>query len=334
MFVISKGDLQNTLQLNIATTMKKILFLDRAHLVLETRLSELGYTCELDLKSSKTEVEKKLGNYTGIVMRSRLTLDEQFIDAAKNLKFIAREGVGLEHIPVEYAESKGIKIINSPEGSRDTVGEHAIGMLLMLLNNLSRADHEVKNGKWVREANRGVELMGKTVGIVGYGNMGSAFAKRLSGFGVKVLAYDKYKSAYGDAHAEEASLERLFSEAEIISLHIPMMPGNFHFVDDDFIKNFKNDIYVINTARGLVLNIADLVKNLKSGKVKGAALDVLEYEDQSFDGFSLEKLPADFQYLTQAKNVVLAPHIAGWSFESKRKHGEVLAQKIEKFCKK
>jgi D-3-phosphoglycerate dehydrogenase len=308
---------------------KKILFLDKAHPVLEEHLSKIGFQCELDTTSDKTAIEAKLPNYQGIVMRSRLTLDRAFIDKATNLRFIAREGVGIEHIPVEYAESKGIRVLISPEGSRDTVAEHGIGMLLMLFNHLNRANLEVKNNQWNREPNRGLELMGKTVGIIGYGNMGSAFAKRLSGFEVKVLAYDKFKKNYGDQYAEEASLEKIFSEADIVSLHIPMMEGNYHFVDEAFFENFKKDLFIINTARGLVLKTSALVENLKAGKVKGAALDVLEYEDQSFDKFSLDQLPEDFKYLQQAENVVLTPHIAGWSFESKKKHGEVLARKIE-----
>lgn len=310
--------------------MKKILLLDRPHDVLVSQLNNKGFECHADFESSKEEIEKILPQFHGIVMRSRLTIDAQFIDAGTNLDFIAREGVGLEHIPVEYAEGKGVRILNSPEGSRDTVGEHAIGMLLMLMNNLSRADREVRNGEWNREPNRAVELMGKTVGVIGYGNMGSSFARRLSGFDVKVLAYDKFKSNYGDEYAEEASLERIFKEADVVSLHIPYLPENEHFVNNDFLNQFKNDIYVINTARGLVLNTADLVKHLKAGKVRGAALDVLEYEEQSFDRFKLDELPAPFKYLQNAPNVVLAPHIAGWSFESKKKHGEVLAEKILK----
>ncbi len=308
---------------------KKILFLDKAHPVLEEKLTNLNWQCEYDLTSSKEEIEPKLPDYEGIVMRSRITLDNDFIDCGLNLRFIAREGVGVEHIPVEYAESKGVKILTSPEGSRDTVAEHAIGMSLMLFNNLARANYQVKNGKWEREKNRGIELMGKTVGIIGYGNMGTSFAKRLSGFDVEVLAYDKYKKNYGDDYAKEVGLNEIFSKADIISLHIPFMESNYHFVDELFIENFKKEIFIINTARGLVLKTSALVENLKSGKVKGAALDVIEYEDQSFDKFNLEKLPDDFKYLQKAENVILAPHIAGWSFESKRKHGEVLAQKIE-----
>ena len=309
---------------------KKILFLDKAHPVLEEKLTAIGFHCEIDITSNKEQVKTKLPDYQGIVMRSRLTLDPSFIDCGTNLRFIAREGVGIEHIPVEYAQSKGIQVLISPEGSRDTVAEHAIGMLLMLLNHLNRSDRQVKSGHWERETNRGIELMGQTVGIIGYGNMGSAFAKRLSGFGVQVMAYDKFKKGYGDEFAEEVSLATLQMHATIVSLHIPYMEGNYHFINDALIQGFKKEIFIINTARGLVLNTSDLVMNLKTGKVRGAALDVLEYEDQSFDKFHLDRLPDDFKYLQQADNVVLAPHIAGWSFESKRKHGEVLAAKIEK----
>lgn len=309
-------------------TENKILFLDKPHPILEQTLLENGFACHPEYERPKSEVEKILPQFQGIVMRSRLTLDESFIDAGSNLKFIAREGVGLEHIPVGYAEKKGIKIINSPEGSRDTVGEHALGMLLMLMNNLSRADQEVRAGKWNREPNRGVELMGKTVGIIGYGNMGTSFAKRLAGFAVKVLAYDKFKSNYGDYFAEQASMERIWGEADVVSLHIPYMLENEHFVNEVFLQKFRKDIFLVNTARGLVLETSALVKHLKTGKVRGAALDVLEYEEQSFDRFRLDQLPADFKYLQSAPNVVLSPHIAGWSFESKKKHGEVLARKI------
>ena len=307
---------------------KKILFLDKAHPVLEKKLVALGFDCEYDLTSTKEDIKSKLPDYEGIVMRSRITLDNDFIDCGLHLRFIAREGVGVEHIPVEYAQSQGVKILTSPEGSRDTVAEHTIGMLLMLLNNLAKANYQVKNGKWEREKNRSTELMGKTVGIIGYGNMGTSFAKRLSGFGVEVLAYDKYKKNYGDNYAKEVSLNEIFSKADVVSLHIPFMESNYHFVDELFIENFNKEIFIINTARGLVLKTSALVKYLKSGKIKGAALDVIEYEDQSFDKFNLDKLPDDFKHLQKAENVILAPHIAGWSFESKRKHGEVLAKKI------
>lgn len=311
------------------TKSQKILFLDKAHPKLEQTLEGLGFQCITDITSTKIEVEGYIHDIFGIVMRSRFAIDKGFIQNATNLRFIAREGVGLEHIDEEFAATRGILVLNSPEGSRDTVGEHTIGLLLCLLNKLNRADWQVRNGQWIREGNRAVELKGKTVGILGYGNMGSSFAQRLNGFEVKTLAYDKFKTGYGDRHAAAVSLEQLFDETDILSIHIPYMAGNYHFVNDAFLSRFRKNIFVINTARGLVLNTEDLVKNLKTGKVLGAALDVLEYEETSFDKFSLEKLPEPFDYLCQADNVVLSPHIAGWSFESKEKHGIVLAGKIK-----
>ncbi len=306
----------------------KILFLDSAHPVLATTLTANGFECHTDTTSTKLEVERFIGEYRGIVMRSRFRIDQSFLEQATNLRFLAREGVGLEHIDVEFAEAKGIKVLISPEGSKDTVAEHALGLLLCLMNNLSRADRQVRAGQWVREANRAVELKGKIVGILGYGNMGKSLAQRLQGFGVRVLAFDKFLTNYGDEFAEEVSLEMLFEEADVLSAHIPYFADNHHFINDAFLKKFKKNIYVVNTARGLILNTAELVENLKSGKVVGAALDVLEYEETSFDKFKLEQLPPAFDYLAQADNVVLSPHIAGWSFESKEKHGRVLAEKI------
>lgn len=306
----------------------KVLFLDQAHPFLEKKLTELGFECHTDLVSPKQEVEKRIADYQGIVLRSRFSIDQGFLQKASALEFLAREGVGLEHIDVGYAESKGIRVLISPEGSKDTVAEHAMGLLLCLMNKLSRAHQQVRIGQWVREPNRAVELKGKTVGILGYGNMGSALAQRLQGFGVKALAYDKYKSGYGDQFAEEASLQRLFDEADVLSLHIPYSTANHYFVDRDFLNSFRKSIWLVNTARGLVLHTEHLVEALQSGKVLGAGLDVLEYEETSFDKFKLEQLPPAFDYLVQADNVVLSPHIAGWSFESKEKHAQVLAGKI------
>ncbi len=306
----------------------KVLFLDKAHPYLEAHLTKLGFDCHTDTTSPKPDVETFVGQYQGIVMRSRFAIDQGFFEKATNLVFLAREGVGVEHIDVDFAESRGIRVLISPEGSKDTVAEHALGLLLCLMNNLSRADRQVRSGQWVRESNRAVELKGKTVGILGYGNMGSAFARRLTGFGVRVLAYDKFKAGYADDFAEEAGLEKLFQEADVLSVHIPYSVDNHHFINDAFLKSFRKNIYVVNTARGLVLNTADLVENLISGKVSGAALDVLEYEETSFDKFKLELLPPAFDYLCQSDNVVLSPHIAGWSYESKEKHARVLAEKI------
>ena len=309
---------------------QKVLFINRATPVIEEQLRSIGFVCEYDYEGSKAEIQKKIGDYSGIVMRSRITIDKDFIDRAKKLRFIAREGAGIEHIDTEYARQKGIAIITSPEGSRDTVGEHTLGLLLGLMNNLMRADRQIRAGKWIREGNRGHEIKGKTVGIIGYGNMGTAFAQRLKGFDCRVIAYDKFKEDYGDEHAEAVDLPTLFHESDIISLHIPYLDENYHFVDDGFLSAFRKPIYLVNAARGTVLDTSALVKHLRSGKVLGAALDVLEYEDQSFEFMDLAQMPDDFKYLTSADNVVLSPHIAGWSFESKIGHPTVLAQKIIK----
>ena len=310
--------------------MKKILLIDQPHLFLEERLTELGFELLRFYQAEESEIWEALPHCFGVVMRSRFQAGKNFIDQGKNLRFIAREGVGVEHIDVAYAESKGIQIIISPEGSRDTVAEHALGLLLALMNNLTRADRQVRSGQWTREGNRAIEIKGKTIGIIGYGNMGSALAQRLKGFDARLLAYDKFKSNYSAGSVEEVNLKTIFEESDIISLHIPYSTDNHYFVNDTFLSSFRKNIFLVNTARGLILNTADLVKHLKSGKVRGAALDVLEYEETSFNFLKFDKLPADFQYLSQADNVVLSPHIAGWSFESKLKHAQVLAEKIEK----
>jgi len=310
---------------------RKILFINQAHPVLEKKLRMLGYECYMHFDTPKDEMERILPDFFGVILRSRINIDQAFIDAGTNLKFIAREGVGIEHIDVEYAQNKGIKVITSPEGSQDTVAEHAMAHLLNLLNHINRANNQVKAGIWAREQNRAIELKGKTVGIIGYGNMGRSFAKRLSGFDCRLIAYDKYKTNYSDQYAEAVPLEHLQTESDIISLHVFYEPENHLFVNDTYLNAFQKEIFVINTARGLVLNTADLVKHLKTGKVKGAALDVLEYEEQSFSKITVENAPAAFSYLVEADNVILAPHIAGWSFESKEGHGKVLGEKIERF---
>lgn len=307
---------------------RKVIFLDDAHPYLAERLSALGFDCVMHLTTPREEVLKILPTAFGIAMRSRLRIDAAFLAQAPNLAFIARAGVGVEHIDLVAAAAQGVAVIISPEGSRDTVAEHALGMLLMLMNQLQRADQQIRRGMWMRAGNRGVEIKGKTVGIVGYGNMGSALAQRLSGFGARVLAYDKYRQAYGDAYAAEAPLERLFAEADILSLHIPYLPENHYFVDAAFLARFAKPIYLVNTARGMVLNTADLVAALQAGRVLGAALDVFEYEELSFEKLDPLTLPAPFQYLRQAENVVLTPHIAGWSHESNEGHARVLADKI------
>jgi len=305
----------------------KILFTNPGiHPHLAENLEKAGFECHFDYKTPKEDLD--LQAYTGVVMKSRFNADKAFFDKAPNLKFLARVGVGYEHIDRTYAKSKGIPVLLSPEGSMDAVGEHAIGMILSLFNKLNKADREIRAGQWLREPNRGIELKGKTVGIIGYGNMGQSIAKKLSGFEAKAIAYDKYKTGFGDAFAKEVDLDTLFQESDLISIHIYYNTANHYFINKEFLAKFKKPIYVINTARGLVLNTADLVEAMQASKVLGAGLDVLEYEKQSFETFTSEHLPAPYSYLLAADNVILSPHIAGWTQESKLGHARTLVRKI------
>jgi D-3-phosphoglycerate dehydrogenase / 2-oxoglutarate reductase len=306
----------------------RILFIDSNHPLLHTTLEKAGHTCDLNYDWTKDEIINNISNYDGIVIRSKIKITKEIIDKAPKLKFIARAGAGMENIDVAYAESKGIKCLHAPEGNRDAVAEHALGMLLCLFNNICRADKEVREGKWLREDNRGVELMGKTVGIIGYGNMGSAFAERLRGFGVKVLAYDKYRKNFGTDEIIESTLEHILEQADILSLHIPLTEETNYLINDSFINSFKKNIYIINTARGKCLNTSDLVKNIISGKVRGACLDVIEYEMVSFEKLDITSLPDAFQYLIKSDKVILSSHIAGWTHESNEKIAKILAEKI------
>jgi D-3-phosphoglycerate dehydrogenase len=306
----------------------KILFIDSNHPVLQEILEKAGHACDLQYKWTQEEITDHIHLYDGIIIRSRIKITKEIIDKALRLKFIARAGAGMENIDTVYAEKKGIHCLHAPEGNRDAVAEHALGMLLSLFNNLCRSNTEVRASRWIREGNRGVELMGKTVGIIGYGNMGSAFAQRLTGFGVDILAYDKYKKGFGTAAIKEASLEQLFNQADVVSLHTPLTEETHYLINDTFIHQFKKNIYIINTARGKSLNTEDLVKNMRSGKVLGACLDVLEYEVTSFENLDTTTLPAAFQYLIQSDKVMLSSHIAGWTYESNEKIAKLLAEKI------
>ena len=309
----------------------RILFIDSTHVRLPEKLKQAGFIVHYLPDTPIKDIIKVIPDYEGIIIRSKIKIDKRILDSALNLKFVGRVGAGLENIDVEYAESKGIKCFNSPEGNRDAVGEQALGMLLALFNNILKADLEVRDGKWIREGNRGLEIKGKTVGIIGYGNMGSAFAQRLKGFEAKVIAYDKYKFDYSDEYVIEKSLEDIYEQTDILSLHVPLTEETRYMINDEFINRFKKDIYIINTARGKVLKTADLVKNMKSGKVLGAALDVLEYEQVSFENLhSDDKFPEAFQYIINSNKVVLTPHIAGWTQESNIKLSEFLADKIIK----
>ena len=309
-----------------ATYMIKVLFVDTTHPYLPESLEKAGFRCEHHPGFTYPDYCSIIHEYTGIIIRSGISLDKQILEKAVNLKFIGRVGAGMENIDTAYAESQGIACLSAPEGNRDALAEHTVGMLLAMMNHMLRADSQVRKGLWKREENRGVEIMGKTIGIIGYGNMGSAFARRLSGFGVRVIAYDKYKTAYSDNFVEESDMETLFRDTDILSLHVPLTVETDYLVNADYLDCFAKPIRLINTSRGRVVKTADLVQKMKEGKVLGAALDVIEYEKNTLE--NLESTPEDFQYLAQSDRVVLSPHIAGWSHESAVKLAKVLVDKI------
>ncbi|MDM1063473.1 hydroxyacid dehydrogenase [Empedobacter falsenii] len=308
-------------------TSYKILAIDSNHECLNNGLRDAGFIVDEDYTSPKETIEQKINEYDGMIVRSRFPIDKDFLAKATNLKFIGRVGAGLENIDEEFAAENNIVLFNSPEGNRDSVGEHAIGMLLMLMHHLRRADNEVRNGIWKREENRGDELKGKTVGIIGYGNMGNAFARRLQGFEVNVICYDILPNK-GNEFAKQVLLEEFFEQADIVSLHTPQTPETKQMINAEFISNFKKPFYFVNTARGKSVVTKDLVEAMKTGKILGVALDVLEFEKSSFEKLVASELPEEFQYLIQADNVVLAPHIAGWTHQSKVKLTEFIRDKI------
>ncbi len=309
----------------------KVIFIDSVHEILWERLTKAGWICEDFTKYKSAEILKKLHEYTGIIIRSRFQLTKEILSKLPNLKFIARAGSGLENIDIKYCHEKKIKVFSSPEGNRDAVGEHTLGMLLMLQNHLKIVDNEVRNGLWKRAENRGYELKGKTIGFIGYGVMGKAFAQRLSGFEVNLIAFDKYKTNYSDTITNEVSLKTLLKKSDIISIHTNYLPNNKYIIDANFIKQVEKPFVLINTARGFNVNTEDLVSGLKSGKILGACLDVLEYESKSFETFSAVQNYSALEYLKQASNVILSPHIAGWTHESHFKLSNVLAEKIERW---
>ncbi|MGL5111303.1 MAG: 2-hydroxyacid dehydrogenase [Flavobacterium sp.] len=307
----------------------KILHIDSNHPVLWEQLQQAGFSNEADFSSTKKEIEERIANYHGIVIRSRFKIDKQFLDRATNLQFIARVGAGLESIDCEYALSKSIALIAAPEGNRNAVAEHSLGMILSLFNNLKQADDEIRNGHWNRESNRGYELEGRTVGIIGYGNMGKAFAKKLRGFDVEVLCYDILPNV-GDANARQVSLVEFQQKAEIISLNLPWTPETDKMVNAEFIASFAKPFWIINTSRGKNVVTADLVAALESGQIRGAGLDVLEYEKLSFETlFQEATTPEAFAYLLRSNKVILSPHVAGWTFESHERLAQVIVDKIK-----
>jgi len=307
----------------------KILHIDSNHPLLWDQLNKAGFINHSDFTSDKGEIENKIQEYQGIVIRSRFKIDKEFLDKATNLQFIARVGAGLESIDCDYAMSKNITLIAAPEGNRNAVAEHSLGMILSLFNNLNQADAEIKSGNWNRESNRGHELDGKTVGIIGYGNMGKAFAKKLQGFDVEVLCYDILDNV-ADANAKQVSLAELQQKTDVLSLHIPWTIDTDKMVNTHFINGFQKPFWIINTSRGKNIVTADLVAAMQSDKILGAGLDVLEYEKLSFETlFNDKNTPEAFQYLLKAQNVILTPHIAGWTFESHERLAQVTVDKIK-----
>lgn len=306
----------------------KVVFLDTVHPILKERLNDSGFNCLDAANKDKQSCLALLKDTDGIVIRSKYRMDENFLKHAPGLKFIARSGAGLENIDTLYCNQQGIEVFNSPEGNRNAVGEHALGMLLALFNNLPRADREVRAGKWNREKNRGTELKGKTVAIIGYGNNGTAFANKLKGLDVSVIAYDKYRSGFGDAFVRETDLNFIQTNADVVSLHIPENEETHYFVDDAFLSSFKKPIYLINLSRGRIVNTSALIKAIKSKKVIGACLDVLEYEKTDFESIIEKEMDSDFSHLLRSDKVILSPHIGGWTSESYFQLSDVLADKI------
>ena len=300
-----------------------ILIVDDIHPVFIEQAGALGYTCNYQPDITPAEALSIISEYTGLLIRSKFQVDKTTLDTATNLRFICRAGAGMDNIDEDYAIKKGIHLLNAPEGNSDAVGEHAIGMLLALMNNFNRADAEIRTGEWKREANRGFELKGKTVGIIGYGHMGRSFARKLSGFEVSVIAYDKYRTGFSDHYAREVSMEEIVKHSDVLSLHIPLTSETNGMVDDEYLFHFKKPIFLLNTARGKVVKTQAVLNAIKQGKILGAGLDVLE----------VEKFPALgeqpwFSDLKQNGKVLLTPHVAGWTFDSYRKLSEVLAQKL------
>ena len=311
----------------------KVIHLDINHPLLLAQFAELGFQNDEEYTASKEEVAQKIHEYDGIIIRSRFSLDEAFLKKATKLKFIGRLGAGLENIDLTYAKEREIFLAAAPEGNRNAVAEHTLGMLLSLFNKLNTADQEVRSGKWDREGNRGVELDGKTVGLIGYGNTGKAFAKKLRGFDIEVICYD-ILGGVGDENARQVGIMELQQRSDVLSLHVPQTPETKGMIHTEFINEFQKPFWLLNTARGKCVITKDLVAALESKKILGAGLDVLEFEKSSFENmFSNNDIPEAFQYLVKAENVILSPHVAGWTIESKEKLAQTIVDKIKAtFC--
>ena len=306
---------------------KKILIVDDTHPMLIDKLTQAGFICHYKPTISRKEIIETISDYYGLVIRSKTKIDKPLLDKASNLKVIGRYGAGMENIDINYAKKKNIICVNAPEGNRNAVAEHEIGLLFALLNKICIAYTQVKNGIWDRNNNWGQEIEGKTIGIIGYGNTGSTFARKLQGFDVKILAYDKYKTNFGNDYVQESSLKTLFEKADVLSLHIPLTPETNNMVNLPFIDKFKKPFILLNTSRGQIVNTPDLIKALKSKKITAAALDVLAYEKLNFESmYALEN--KTLKELLTFNNVILTPHIAGWTYQSYKKLAEKLAGKI------
>ena len=301
--------------------MNKVLFIDTTHKYLIDQLEKKNIICDFEFSKTKSQIEKIIAKYDGIVIRSRFKIDKKFIDAAKKLKFIARAGSGLENIDIKYAEQKKIKCINAAEGNKQAVAEHALALILNLFNKINQANNELKSGKWLREENRGIELSGKKIGIIGFGNTGSSFVNLLKNFDLELLVYDKYKQNY----EYKSSLKEIFEKAEILSLHVPLNDETKKYVDESFINKMKKPFYLINTSRGQCVDTKALITGIKENKVKGACLDVFEHEKTSFEKLKRNR---DFTFLLNSNKTILTPHIAGWTTESYFKIAKVLSEKI------
>jgi D-3-phosphoglycerate dehydrogenase len=300
-----------------------ILIVDDVHPIFMEQAEARGYQCDYRPTIKAEEALQIIGDYAGLVIRSKFLVTKQVFDIATSLRFVCRAGAGMDNIDEAYAIQKGVTLINAPEGNSDAVGEHAIGLLLSLMNNLNRGDAEIRAGKWDREGNRGHELKGKTVGIIGYGHMGHSFARKLSGFQVDVIAYDKYKTGFSDRYAREVSMEQIIKHSDVLSVHVPLTAETNGLVDDEYLFHFKKPIFFINTSRGKTAKVSAVLNAIKQGKIIGAGLDVLEVEK-----FPALTEQAWFDELRQSGKVILSPHVAGWTFDSYRKISEVMAEKL------
>jgi len=313
----------------------KVLFLDEVHPFLENKLSQIGCICYHDYNSNHDEITEKAKQFDGIIIRSRIPMDASFINANPQLLFIGRSGSGMENIDLSAAKKNNIACFSAPEANKNAVAEHALAMILSLFNHINLGDQDIRNRNWRRELHRGQEIFGKTIGLIGYGNNGSAFAQKLRSFGCEILAYDKYKTGFSNDFVTEVSLEELQNNSDILSLHIPQNEETIYMVDEAFIQSFSKPFFLINTSRGKLVNTQSLAQALQTKQILGACLDVLEYEKTSFSTlFENNNCPEAFEYLLNSKNVILSPHVAGWTTESYLRLSQVLAKKISNYVTK